>query len=171
MKLIGLIGKARVGKDTVALRLCEKHNFYQYAFATPMKDMLTVAFGNHFHHGDREKPLAWLGKSPRQLMQTLGTEWGRDLVHPDLWTLLAEREVKAAQWIDADMVISDVRFHNEADMILRHGGELWHILRDDAEPAAPHSSEEYDWSGYTQRRIIHNNGAIDELHAVVDALL
>lgn len=52
MKLIGLIGRARVGKDTVAEHLRTYHGFSQYAFATPIKDTLTVAFGNHFHHGE-----------------------------------------------------------------------------------------------------------------------
>lgn len=163
MKLIGLIGKARVGKDTVAAYLYRQHDFEQTSFAAPMKQMLAVAFPDvNFHSGDRETPIDWLDKSPRQLMQTLGTEWGRNCVHPDLWTLLAERQIeKARQRQFHGLVLSDVRFHNEADMILRNGGELWHIQRDTT-TVNEHVSESCDWSGY-ERSIIDNNGTLDEL--------
>ena len=171
MKLIGLIGRARSGKDTVAGYLCRRHRFTQDAFADPMKEMLEVAFGDLFRDGDREAPLPWLGKSPRQLMQTLGTEWGRNQVHQDLWTLLMEQKILREKAIEeagfkVSMVISDVRFHNEADMILRHGGELWHIQRDGAS-VAEHISEHTQWDTY-QTKVIENNGSLEELYLKVE---
>lgn len=169
MKLIGLIGRARVGKDTVAEYLCDYHNFDQYTFADPVKDMLEVVFGNRFREGDRESPIDWLGKSPRHLMQTLGTEWGRTCVHPELWTLLAEHRVKDAIKHDYNLVISDVRFHNEADMILRHGGELWHIERDGI-TAAEHISEQAQWGNYDRLKLF-NNSTHARLYALVDTLI
>ena len=170
MKLIGLIGRARVGKDTVAEHLRIYHGFSQYAFADPMKDMLEVVFGDRFRTGDREAPIDWLGKSPRHLMQTLGTEWGRNCVHPDLWTLLAEREVEYHAKYRYNLVISDVRFHNEADMILRHGGELWHVLRGDAPVVATHGSECAQWDHYPAR-LLNNNGTLDQLYRNIDLLM
>lgn len=172
MKLIGLIGRARSGKDTVASYLAIQHKFTHAAFAYPMKEMLGAAFGNiNFRDGDREKPIDWLGKSPRQLMQTLGTEWGRNLVHQDLWTLLMEQKIlseKAPEeaGFNASMVISDVRFHNEADMILKHGGELWRIQRDGAS-VAEHISEQAHWDTY-QTKTIENNGSLEELYLKVE---
>jgi len=54
MKLIGLIGRARVGKDTVAHYLCRRYHFSHLAFADPMKEMLEVSFpGINFRDGDR----------------------------------------------------------------------------------------------------------------------
>lgn len=169
MRLIGLIGRARVGKDTVAEHLRTYHNFSQYAFADPMKDMLEVVFGDCFRTGDREAPIDWLGKSPRHLMQTLGTEWGRDCIHPDLWTLLGEFQIKGAIQFGYNLVISDVRFHNEADMILRHGGELWQIVRDGA-TVAEHISEQAQWVNY-DCHTLNNNGTLDQLYRNVDLLL
>lgn len=167
MKLIGLIGRARSGKDTVAGYLCRRHRFTQVAFADPMKEMLEVAFGNvNFREGDREAPLPWLGKSPRQLMQTLGTEWGRNQVHPDLWTLLTEQKVSAYTLANQSLVISDVRFHNEADMLLKHGGELWQIQRDGA-AVAEHISEQAQWDSYPTQTI-ENNGSLDALYLKVE---
>lgn len=169
MNLIGLIGKARVGKDTMAAHLYRQHDFEQTSFAWPMKQMLEVAFPHvDFHRGDREAPIDWLGKSPRQLMQTLGTEWGRNCIHPDLWTLLAERQVEhARQRQFTGLVLSDVRFPNEADMILRNGGVLWHIHRDSAESVSEHVSETCNWDDYP-RVIIPNNGTLGELYSALD---
>jgi len=168
MKLIGLIGRARSGKDTVAGYLARRHKFTQVAFADPMKEMLEVAFdGINFREGDREQPIEWLGKSPRQLMQTLGTGWGRDTIHQDLWKLITERKVLKAIEFNWSMVISDVRFHNEADMILKHGGELWQIQRDTTETVNAHVSEQHSWDTY-QTKTIENNGSLEELFLKVE---
>ena len=167
MKLIGLIGRARSGKDTVAGYLANRHQFAHIAFADPMKNMLEVAFGDLFREGDREKPIDWLGKSPRQLMQTLGTEWGRTQIHPELWVLLTEQKVKNAVEFSLPLVISDVRFHNEADMILKHGGELWHIVRPDFTPVGGHVSEMADWEAYPRKKIL-NAGSLEELYLKVE---
>jgi hypothetical protein len=156
----------------VAAHLYRQHEFEQTSFAAPMKQMLEAAFpGVNFHSGDREAPIEWLGKSPRQLMQTLGTEWGREQVNPALWTLLAEHQIEnARQNHSPGLVLSDVRFHNEADMILRNGGELWHIHRDGAADVGDHASESADWSDYP-RTVIGNNGTLDQLYSVLDTLL
>ena len=169
--LIGLIGKARSGKDTVAEHLEMHHCFTRYAFADPMKSMLESVFGDLFRGGDREQPIDWLGKSPRQLMQTLGTEWGRNQVHPQLWTLLGEREVRLAKMrLNPQLVISDVRFHNEADMILRHGGTLIYVERDTAQAVNDHVSEQADWGNHPHLRL-DNNGTLSMLHHRIDTLI
>jgi hypothetical protein len=174
MRLIGLVGKARVGKDTVAEHLASWHSFRTYSFAGPMKEMLEGVFGDKFRGGDREAVIPWLGKSPRHLLQTLGTEWGRELVHQDLWMLLGEQQIawQRAYRPSEPMVISDVRFHNEADMILRTGGELWHLTRPDSEGVGidGHASEAADWSGY-ERRCLYNTGTLSELFQRVDSLM
>lgn len=167
MKLIGLIGRARSGKDTVAGYLARRHMFAHIAFADPMKQMLEAAFGDLFRDGDREKPIDWLGKSPRQLMQTLGTEWGRNQVHPELWVMLTEQKVKNAVEFNLPLVISDVRFYNEANMILKHGGELWFVSRNTSEQVNPHSSETADW-GRWPLKTIENNGSLEELYLKVE---
>ena len=72
-QLIGIAGRARSGKDTSANFLAQILGWDTYAFADPIKDTLTSVFGHLFRSGDREAPIEWLGKSPRQLMQTWGT--------------------------------------------------------------------------------------------------
>lgn len=165
--IVGLIGKARVGKDTVADYLKQHYLFQQYAFADPFKTMLESVFGDKFRSGDREAVIPWLGKSPRQLMQTLGTEWGRELIHPQIWTLLGQKQVLLSKTQNQPLVISDVRHHDEADMILAEGGELWHIIRDTTEQVNPHSSEEFQWDMY-DRKIINNTGSLEDLYETVE---
>lgn len=173
MKLIGLIGKARVGKDTVAEHLHMHHCLNRYAFADPMKDMLEAVFGDRFRGDDRETPIWWLGKSPRHLMQTLGTEWGRDCIHPDLWVMLGEQEWLKTKdrGLSPGLVISDVRFHNEADMILRNGGTLLHVIRDEAESINNHVSEQFSWDDYPMRITVDNNGTLPLLYSRIDRIM
>jgi len=140
----------------------------QYAFADPLKEMLEVVFGDRFRCGDRETPIWWLGKSPRHLMQTLGTEWGRQQVHPDLWVLLAEQELnlyRGRKYVG--MVVSDVRFDNEAEWIVREGGLLIEIRRPDAEQVSDHLSE----AGISMehpRVLVMNDGSLEQLYERLD---
>lgn len=169
-RLIGIMGLARVGKDTATAHLCDTYGMESYAFADPIKSMLTGVFGDLFRDGDREAPIDWLGKSPRQLMQTLGTEWGREIVHPDLWVLVADQMWKKYQEIGwgAGVVLSDVRFRNEAEWILAQGGLLISLSRDGVAAVATHVSEQnipFDLANVS----LENNGTVEELAAAVTA--
>lgn len=130
--LIGLTGPARSGKDTVAGFL-EGFGFYRVAFADPIRAglaaMLDVPRWQLFTGGMKERPISphWPAHiTPRTLMQTLGTEWGRDTIDPDFWLRIA-----ADKWFACgkSMVISDVRFESEAAWVRSQGGQVWHITR------------------------------------------
>lgn len=169
-RLIGIMGLARVGKDTATAHLCDTYGMESYAFADPIKSMLTGVFGDLFRDGDREAPIDWLGKSPRQLMQTLGTEWGREVVHPDLWVLVADQMWKKYQEIGwgAGVVLSDVRFRNEAEWVLAQGGLLISLSREGVAAVATHVSEQnipFDLANVS----LENNGTVEELAAAVTA--
>jgi len=128
---IGLHGRAQAGKDTVAAILA-RQGYVKVAFATPIKDALVytgLVRREQFEGPAKEKPLPDLGVSPRQLMQTLGTEWGRKLVREDLWICLVDRAVQQYLKFTKHIVITDVRFENEADYVRRMGGGVWHIDR------------------------------------------
>lgn len=149
--LIGLTGPARSGKDTAGQHIALRYGFDRYAFAKPLKDGLRAMFqltDDHLDGALKERPLPDLGRSPRELMQTIGTEWGRHMVHPDLWLLLAERRILNVREETArlgygftGLVITDVRFENEAALIRRHGGSVIHLVRPDAPDVRAHSSE------------------------------
>lgn len=144
MIIIGLTGRAGSGKDTLASYLVVHHGFTQLAYADPIRDMLELGMGIESHHlrEDKESLIPWLGVSGRHLMQTLGTEWGRDLIRQDLWRLLLMRRLDRLQEETDRFVISDLRFENEAAFLRDQlGGVVWHIERHHVAPVRAHSSE------------------------------
>jgi hypothetical protein len=171
--LIGLAGLARTGKTTAANHLVSVHGFQSYAFADPLREGLMNIFNLSpcdFDGDRKEQPIGWLGRSPRELMQSLGTEWGRNLVHPELWLLLAEQNLEFLGQIHdtaTGFVISDLRFENEADFVRKRGGIVIHVLRPDATEVNPHVSE----SGIAIQDndlVLHNDGALDDLTGQLD---
>ena len=69
----------------------------------------------------------------RQAMQLFGTELNRDVWGKDIWTTVMERRI--AQWSrealepeDLWVLITDVRFPNEAEMVHRIGGKVWQVV-------------------------------------------
>ena len=178
-RLIGLTGAAGAGKDTVANMIDAKgHNGRQYpeyvSFAAPIKGMIAslLLHWNIEHHvlTDRilkEQTIAGLGASPRKLMQTLGTEWGRNLISETIWLDTAERRIVKALQEGRMAVVTDVRFPNEAQLIHRLGGVVWKIERPGIESVAAHVSE----AGLPAElvdRVIDNSGTIADLTRAVE---
>ena len=173
-RLIGLHGPARSGKDTVGQMLVDGFGVQPLSFAEPIRNALRGMMNLtdvHFHGDLKEAVMPWLGKSPRQLMQTLGTEWGRGIVHPDLWLLLAEREIEKAFEHGRSVVITDVRFENEAEFVRKQGGQVWHVHRANAVKVNAHASEA-GIAFQTGDRRIDNNASLEDLcEEVCDAFL
>lgn len=168
-RIVGLTGRARSGKDTVADMLKDAYSVKTVAFADPIRAALRAMLGltdEHFSGKLKEVPIDWLGKSPRQLMQTLGTEWGRGLINEDIWLLIAGRKIDSIKWYGEHAVITDVRFENEATYIREKGGQIWHVVRGAAPAVSAHASE----AGVTfveGDALIDNNGTLEELFDLV----
>lgn len=148
--IIGFCGYAGAGKDTAANAAITVLRAYnrtaaRVAFADPMRDMLAALGVPANHMYDRalkEAPIASLsGHSYRKLAQTLGTEWGRNCLGEDFWVDAAFARVQAAD-VDA-VLITDVRFPNEAARINAAGGFLARVTRPGLERVNPHPSEEH----------------------------
>jgi hypothetical protein len=173
-RLIGIAGRAGSGKDTAGARLVECYGFQQYAFADPIRAMLGAlgAFpaADLVNRDTKEVIIDWLGKSPRQMAQTLGTEWGRELVHPQLWVLMAQRRWDAAKAAGRDLVITDVRFENEVEWLRGAGGRVIYLARPGAEAVSAHASEQYDASVLADWAILNDNTIDILLHRVDEAV-
>jgi hypothetical protein len=198
MQLIGLGYVARSGKDTIADFLCKNHGYMKISFIAKMKEACRLIFGlstdqlyghlkevvdpfwnEHLHlvhqHGivvpydqlaPEDKTSSRLEVTPRLIMQLMGTEAGREVFGNDIWVTSTIRELKNSnhdKWI-----VSDVRFPNEADMILKSGGRVYRVDRPGAGAKggiAAHPSETalvgyQDWTG-----VIENNGTLQDLFA------
>lgn len=172
MRFIGVTGYPESGKDAVASMLVRAHDFAQMSFASPIKDGLVVMLGIERKalddHALKETVVPWIGKSPRELMQLLGTEWGRDLVRDDLWIRHAQRRLANYRRISASVVVTDVRYPNEADWVRSNGGEIWHVLRKSARNVVNmHSSNIPIAVLPGADSVIHNDEGLDQLEAQV----
>lgn len=174
--LIGLTGQAGAGKDTVAAFLEDEYAFERYAFADPIFEMVLALFHRAgiseawaTERALKEQPTA-IGPSYRRLAQTLGTEWGRHTVADDLWIRVAELQLAEARRCGLHVVISDVRFVNEAAWIRAQGGVLVRVLRRDLPPVAPHVSER-EMAAIEPDHELLNHGSTATLFDQVDRLI
>lgn len=121
--LIGIHGPLNGGKDTTAdyIQSRYKDQFSRYAFAAPIKRACEVMFGfTKAQLEDRvlkEQIDEFWGFSPRNAMQLLGTEYGRDMLRADVWIKRAELEHKQNAVKGFSTIITDVRFENEAEWL------------------------------------------------------
>jgi hypothetical protein len=166
-RIIGIAGRAGAGKNTVAEMIPGAAVF---GFADPLYEGLAAMLGVPEEmlrsRRNKETPLVWLGKSPRELMQLLGTEWGRGMVAQDIWLRLAKRRIET---YGGTIVFSDVRFDNEAEWIRNQGGEVWLVERDQ-ETHHTHSSE----AGISRQlidRVIDNRGPLEQTRMLVELAL
>lgn len=148
-QVIGLCGRIGAGKTTLANHLRYK-GASGVSFADPLKGMLHalgVPLANIYGTPeDKLQPLEILcGRSARYAAQTLGTEWGREIIGDDLWVnawmIRARRTLEAKCFVVAD----DLRFPNEVAAVRSLGGIVIRVVRPDLPlDVATHASEQSD---------------------------
>lgn len=168
--IIGLCGPAKSGKSLAAQYLENNHGFARVRFAGPLKAMLAALGLTHDEiEGElKEKPSALLGeKTPRHAMITLGTEWGRDLIDPNLWINAWRRNVDRLP-AGIPVVVEDCRFANEAIAIRMRDGFLVRLNRNGAGIGVAHPSEA---ANFVPDLRLENNGTPTELCDALDKLI
>lgn len=160
MRLIGIAGQARSGKDTLAgYLLFNLIGWTHSSFADPLKDMLRV-IGVDCSDDAKAVVDDAFGVTPRHMMQTLGTEWGRHMINGDIWVKVFAR-LNAGKCV----IVPDVRFENEAALVREHGVLIHLTGRGGIE--GNHVSEnpiEFKAGDI----VIDNSRDLDWLHAQVD---
>lgn len=169
--IIGLTGRKRSGKSTIAQALVHK-GFAEFSFAEPIRTFTKILLGLD-HAGleeAKENGIDWLdGVSPRHIMQTLGTEWGRKTIHPDIWIRYLTRRITAPANLNADIVISDIRFDNEAIALRELGAKIVRVERPGGGEDS-HSSE----LGVSLRYVhfgVMNNGELAAVNDIADLIV
>jgi len=166
MKLIGLTGLPRCGKDTFAERLVGHHGYVRRAFATPLKAAAAILLGREVwemegQQGfDRDAILPEWGFSTRDFLQKLGTECLRNQIRQDFWI----KKMLNSMRMSDSIVITDVRFTNEAKLVRDLGGTIIGIAR----PGLVRSSHVSD-APIAADAIVLNDAGINELWAEADA--
>lgn len=167
MKIIGITGAAGSGKDTVAdliVSRCDK--FVKRSFATPLKNMLkALGLSDEQLDGDLKEVIdSRFGHTPRYMMQTLGTEWARNTIDSEIWVKFVFYNLQSY------VVLSDVRFENEAEMI-RDRGLLIHMVGRDKIIPGKHGSEVGVEFIEDLDLTIYNGGSMSDLLGEVNRLL
>lgn len=130
--IIGLTGKARAGKSTAAEQLVSRMGFEEHAFAEKLKRILMNLLNlTEYQVYDQEGKLEIdprYGKTPRHLMQWFGQVVRDEL--PDAWEQALGREIAKLNH-NRPIVISDIRYAGEAEMVRALGGKIIQIVRPD----------------------------------------
>jgi len=136
--LIGIAGKKRVGKDTVAKML--KTALYQrstkaviVSFAQPIRDIShTFGFTANQIFTDKDEINPIWGISWRTFAQQIGTDVFRNTWRSDVWIRILEMRLHAfTKHSDNDfIIISDVRMDSEVEFIKECKGFVINIIRD-----------------------------------------
>lgn len=180
--LIGIVGAAGAGKSSAAAWLELRHQFVGASFAATLKDMLEAHYTARgidyiylYEPALKGAVVPELGVTTRELMQRLGDTFRR--IDPDWWVkaladALGMRSTLAARRVPVHdrIVISDVRYPNEAGWVRAQGGALLRIVRPGVAPVRTHSSEQ--WAAHLEVHAeIVNDDTLDTLHARLDAAL
>lgn len=184
-QLVGFSGKKRSGKDTGGDILINKYGYIQYAFAGPLKAACQEIFmfsEAQTNGNDKEVQDDRWGITARKVFQIFGTEMFRE----KLADFFPEMEgIKENFWIyrfqlwyenlmkenpDAKVVVTDVRFPNEAEIVKKLGGIVIKVERNTCSNTDMHSSEKNidlirgDFN-------IENNGTLQEYYTKIEKAL
>lgn len=144
--VIGIAGYKRSGKDTIAGQIgfnLVKFNFFKNSeiliekFAKGVKQEVCEAFDISLEHLDKRKNESAL---VRRVIQTVGTEWGREEKGKDVWVNQVEERIKKNPNTKI-VFITDLRFISEADWIRNKNGFIVRVERKGQVNTDLHASE------------------------------
>lgn len=177
MTLIAIGSKMRVGKDTAGAALVRDCGYHRLSFAEPLRKLLmltdpmvypanaavNLAPNNRVTHlvkgtdGWESAKSRW--PEIRRLLQNLGVGC-REVFGEDCWVNLALAEAAKHK----DVVITDLRFTNEAEAVKKAGGFLVRIDRPGQMPGGHISENDLDdWPEKDWDAVLKNDGSVIEL--------
>ena len=100
--------------------------------------------------------------SPRKAYQLFGTDFARKLIKDTIWLDMAPKQ---------NVIITDVRFDNEANMVKDNGGILIQVLRNTKEIKENNHTSEMGVKDYLVDVIVDNDSTKKKLKEKIDKLL
>jgi hypothetical protein len=168
--IIGLQGYAGSGKSTVADYLAKRHGFARRHIKQPIAEMTRVLIAYAVpmisEHGLdacldgslKRTPITALGnRTSTEIQQSLGTEFGRNFLHQDIWL-----DIWSAWAAQHTLVVQEsVRFANEAERC----DVIWEVRRPGYEALNAHVSEALPAEPDV---VLDNSGDLEALYAQID---
>lgn len=160
MKVLAFFGQQQSGKTTAAQHLVTNKGFQRLSFADTLYDMMGVLLQGNLRQQDKEVGQVPLeGKSIRYAMQTLGTEWGRNMLGQNIWVTAMAQKLKALELTNANIVIDDCRFFNEYEMLQTFDCKFIEIVRPGLPDTVGSHASEREWTSFTPNLSIENCGS------------
>ena len=188
--IIGLSGKKRVGKDTVADYLVSDHGFIKYSFADPIKEVSRILFNfteEQLYGDDKEKIDPTWKIKPRDFFQKFGTDYMQyqfPKEFPESNSVVSEKcfWVKCFHsWYlkqrennpDVKIVITDVRFIHEYNFLIKEDAMIIKIENNNIQNIDTHISENelnsFDPSKFDY--CIKNDSSLDSLKNKINEII
>ena len=124
--LIGLIGEDTGANAEVAEYLARHHAFLTESFRARLESAVRLMFDIPADHR-RDPMLEWISASVTDMVDSLEIDWLRGKVGADGWVGRMACRIAPALEAGEDVVIVDVRFVDEARLVMRRGGEIWRV--------------------------------------------
>lgn len=173
--IIALFGPPGAGKDTVGKILVEQYAYRRVAFADKVRELtlklypkrviklvdgwtspLEAAVKRHgWEYVKRESMQA------RELLEQVG-DGCREVLGNDLWLNQVALDLMSGD----NIVVTDMRKHNEMRVLAFYDAKFWHITRYGC-VKRPFDEWQPEWATAT----IENNGMVEELEAKVKRLM
>lgn len=186
--IIGIAGKKRSGKDTISDYLIQEYDFIKYGFADPIKDIGKIIFGftEEQLYGNKKDiiDLQW-GIKPRDFFQKFGTDYGQ-FIFPEHFPEIFKGENKRGLWVQVfknwylnkleidpciKVIINDVRFQHEFDLIKSLGGYIIKVERDKIVNINDIHISENELDNIKFNCIIQNNSSIEDLYRKIKEII
>lgn len=161
--IIAFYGPQRCGKSEATKAL---PNWKRHSFAGPIYEMMSALLGTEARDLPKERAIPQLGgRTLRYALQTLGTEWGREMIDGDLWLNTLRSRLVDGQYA----IVDDLRFWNEFEMLRDIGATIIRIDRPGLAASEDTHASERDLDQFVPDLILTNAGTADEFHATVRA--
>lgn len=172
MKIIGISGKKQAGKDSateyfISNLLKRYDKCIRIGFADALKDEVVEGCGISREFLEEHKV------NFRLIMQGWGTDFRRELFSKDYWLIKLGCKLVEYKNTNTLIIVPDVRFKNEAQLIRDCNGLLIRIQRDKKafEELDIHASEceldSYDEFDY----VVDNNGSLQNLEEEIKFII